>query len=89
MKFFTAALLALSASSAVAVPAESQDAKIQRFYDAMAEVQDAASVLAKPDDEAASARLPDPWCFGCRNGEECIVDFVPAILRAVNILRQY
>jgi hypothetical protein len=71
MKFFTAALFALSASAAVAVPAESQDAKIQHFYDAMAEVQDAASVLAKPDDGAVHARQRDPICYGCRNGQEC------------------
>ncbi|KAM0427633.1 hypothetical protein ACHAQK_012000 [Fusarium lateritium] len=71
MKFFTAALFALSASAAVAVSSESQDAKIQHFYDAMAEVQEAASILAKPDDGAVDARLPDPWCFGCRNGQEC------------------
>ncbi|KAF5672320.1 hypothetical protein FHETE_3818 [Fusarium heterosporum] len=72
MKFFTAALFTLSATAVAAVPTTStEDQNIQRFYDAMAEVQEVASVLAKPEAGAAQARAIDPICYGCRNGQEC------------------
>ncbi|KAF4992905.1 hypothetical protein FGRMN_6848 [Fusarium graminum] len=68
MKFFTAALFALSASAVIAVPTQStEDDKIQRFYDAMAVVEEAASVLKKPEDGTAQARFVPPLCHACRN----------------------